>query len=175
LIGRDGRVAGARTLRSIPLLDQAALDAVIQWEFEPTLLNGQPMPVTYNVTVAFTLAAPPPPPLPPPPAAQTSTPDDWPADAVRVGGAVPAPRKLTNVAPVYPQNAKAAQVEGVVIVRVLIERDGRVGDTQILRSIPLLDQAATDAVSQWTFEPTLLNGQPVPLIYNVTVTFTLRQ
>jgi len=53
-------------LRSIPLLDQAAIDAVKQWEYEPTLLNGVPVPVVITVTVQFTLPPPPPPPPPPP-------------------------------------------------------------------------------------------------------------
>jgi protein TonB len=55
LIGADGRVQDARILRSIPLLDQAALDAVKQWEFTPTMLNGQPAPVIMTITVQFTL------------------------------------------------------------------------------------------------------------------------
>ncbi len=51
LIGVDGRVADAKVLRSVPLLDQAALDAVRQWEYTPTLLNGAPVPVVMTVTV----------------------------------------------------------------------------------------------------------------------------
>jgi protein TonB len=62
IIGQDGRILDARVLRSIPLLDQAALDAVKQWEYTPTLLNGVPVPVIMTVTVQFTLPAPPPPP-----------------------------------------------------------------------------------------------------------------
>lgn len=54
-IGVEGKVTHARVLRSVPLLDQAALDAVMQWEFQPTLLNGQPVPVMMTVTVQFTL------------------------------------------------------------------------------------------------------------------------
>jgi protein TonB len=65
VIGVDGRVSDARILRSIPLLDQAAIDAVQQWEYTPTMLNGVPVPVIMTVTVQFTLAPPPPPPPPP--------------------------------------------------------------------------------------------------------------
>jgi protein TonB len=60
-----------------------------------------------------------------------------------------------------------------VIIEATIGPDGRVQDTRLLRSIPLLDQAAIDAVTQWEFTPTLLNGQPVPVIMTVTVQFTL--
>jgi len=55
LIGVDGKITNARVLRSVPMLDQAALDAVMQWEFTPTRLNGQPVPVLMTVTVQFTL------------------------------------------------------------------------------------------------------------------------
>jgi protein TonB len=64
-------------------------------------------------------------------------------------------------------------VQGVVILEVIIGSDGKVQDARVLRSIPLLDQAAVDAVRQWEFTPTLLNGSPVPLVMTVTVQFTL--
>jgi periplasmic protein TonB len=94
--------------------------------------------------------------------------------AVRVGGNIAAPRKLRNVQPVYPQIAQSARVQGVVIIEATIDTRGRITDTRVLRSIPLLDQAALDAVRQWEYEPTLLNGVPVPVIMTVTVKFSLR-
>ena len=92
---------------------------------------------------------------------------------VRVGGAVRAPTQISKVAPVYPPIALSAQVSGVVILEALIGVDGRVSDAKVLRSIPLLDQAALDAVRQWVYTPTLLNGVPVPIVMTVTVTFVL--
>jgi protein TonB len=83
------------------------------------------------------------------------------------------PRKIKDVRPVYPQEALDGHVEGVVIIEARIEADGRVGDARILRSIPSLDQAALDAVRQWEFETTLLNGVPTAVITVVTVQFTL--
>ena len=80
---------------------------------------------------------------------------------------------MKHVAPVYPPVAQSARVQGVVILELIIDRDGRVGYSRILRSIPLLDQAAIDAVSQWEFTPTMLNGAPVPVIMTATVQFTL--
>ena len=65
-------------------------------------------------------------------------------------------------------------MQGVVIVEATIGPDGKVSDARVLRSIPLLDQAALDAVRQWVFTPTLLNGVPVPVIMTVTVNFTLQ-
>jgi periplasmic protein TonB len=78
------------------------------------------------------------------------------------------------VNPVYPSIAQSARVQGVVIVEATIGPDGKVSDARVLRSIPLLDQAALDAVRQWVFTPTLLNGVPVPVIMTVTVNFTLQ-
>jgi len=74
---------------------------------------------------------------------------------------------------VYPPEAQAGRVQGVVIIEARIEGDGRVSDAHVLRSIPMLDQAAIDAVRQWEFTPTLLNGKAVPVIMTITVNFTL--
>ena len=106
------------------------------------------------------LEAPPPPPPPPEP--------------VRVGGNIQAPTKVTDVQPRYPPVAQAARVQGVVILEAVIGPDGRVTDVKVLRSVPLLDEAAIEAVRQWTYTPTLLNGVAVPVIMTVTVNFQLR-
>ena len=100
---------------------------------------------------------------PPPPAQQ----------AVRVGGQIKEPKKLKTVAPVYPDIAKQARVQGVVILECTISPQGKVTDVKVLRGIPLLDQAAIEAVKQWVYTPTLLNGVPVPVIMTVTVNFKL--
>jgi protein TonB len=93
---------------------------------------------------------------------------------LKVGGAVRPPQKLVDVKPAYPEDARAAKIEGVVILGIVIGEDGSVIDTAVLRSIPALDGAAIDAVSQWVFEPTLLNGEPVEIEMTVTVNFTLQ-
>lgn len=94
-------------------------------------------------------------------------------NALRVGGSIKPPMKIRDVRPVYPPIAKAAQVSGVVILETRIGIDGGVEEARVLRSIPLLDQAALDAVKQWKFQPTLLNGQPVPIVMTLTINFTL--
>jgi protein TonB len=93
---------------------------------------------------------------------------------IRVGGAIKQPTKVKDVKPVYPPIAQSARVSGMVIIEATIGADGRVKDAKVLRSIPLLDQAALDAVKQWVFTPTLLNNVPVPVIMTVTVNFTLQ-
>jgi protein TonB len=85
-----------------------------------------------------------------------------------------APTRVRQVSPIYPAVATAAAVQGIVVLEVRIGPDGRVTNARALRSIPLLDQAALDAVLQWEYEPTLLNGRPVPVLIAVTVNFTLQ-
>lgn len=92
----------------------------------------------------------------------------------RVGGLLRPPQKVYHVAPVYPPMAQSARVTGTVILEALIMEDGSVGDVTILRSVALLDAAALEAVRQWRYTPTLLNGIPVRVIMSVTVTFVLK-
>ena len=94
--------------------------------------------------------------------------------ALRLGGDLQPPRKLKDVQPEYPALAQQARVQGVVIMEVRIDERGAVSDVRTLRSIPLLDQAAIDAVKQWQYEPTLMNGVAIPVIMTVTVNFSLR-
>lgn len=90
---------------------------------------------------------------------------------IRVGGAVAPPRKIHDVPAVLPEDARRAGVRGMVIVELTIGVDGAVTDARVLRSIPLLDQAALDAVRQWRYEPTLLNNQPVSVKVTAVVSF----
>jgi protein TonB len=166
-IDETGRVTNARVLRSVPLLDDAALAAVRQWEFTPTLLNGVPTPIGMSVTVNFTLSDP------APGAAPAGSAPPVPGTPVRVGGNIAPPRKIQDMRPVYPAEALAARVSGIVIVETVIGADGTVTDARVIRSIPLLDEAALAAVRQWRFSPTLLNGVPTPIVMSVTVNFTL--
>jgi protein TonB len=92
---------------------------------------------------------------------------------VRAGGNIPFPQKIRDVKPVYPAEAQRARVSGIVILEATIAEDGHVRDAVVKRSIPLLDQAALDAVRQWMFTPTVVNGQPVPVIMAVTVNFSI--
>jgi TonB family protein len=115
-------------------------------------------------------ATPPPPPPPPPPGGVELVDGMAP---VRVGGNIKQPTKLRNVPPVYPPIAQSSGVQGVVILEITIDTTGMVRDARILRSIPLLDEAAMDAAKQWQFTGTEVNGQAVPVIMTVTVNFTL--
>lgn len=181
MIGEDGAVREARVLRPVPMLDQAALDAVLQWKYTPTLLNGQPVPIVMTVTVTFSLNDK----ANEGPAAQTAA-SDAPEPArfktasgaemvpVRVGGDIKEPIKTRSVAPIYPPEAQQAGLQGAVILEAVIDTDGKVKQTRVLRSVPGLDESAVNAVRQWEYTPTIYNGVAVPVIMTVTVTFSLK-
>jgi protein TonB len=90
-----------------------------------------------------------------------------------VGGNIQPPKKTKDVKPVYPPIAQNARISGIVIIEATINEQGRVQAARVIRSVPLLDDAALDAVRQWEFTPTLLNGKPTPIIMSVTVNFQL--
>jgi periplasmic protein TonB len=124
---------------------------------------GVPHGVIGGVPEGLTSPAllPSPPPAPAPPA------------AYRPGGMIREPRKLVDVAPIYPDIARAAKVEGLVILEATIDERGVVTDARVLRSVPLLDAAALAALKQWRYSPTLLNGIPVRVLMTVTFRFSL--
>jgi len=103
------------------------------------------------------------PPSPPPP-----------PRPVRVGGNIQTPTLLYRVNPEYPPIAVAAKVTGIVVIEATVDERGQVVDTKVLRSLPLLDRAAIDAVKQWRYEPLLMNGTPFPFLLTVTLTFAIR-
>lgn len=111
--------------------------------------------------------APPPPPPPPPPRPVKREP-------IRVGGNVQESKLIRKVEPVYPELAKRARVSGVVVLQVTVDEEGNVTEMRVLKGHPLLNDAAEQAVRQWKYSPTLLNGEPVPVIATVTVIFNLR-
>jgi len=113
------------------------------------------------------VVAPPPPPPPPPP--------DPPVRQIyHAGGDIKPPRKIVDVAPVYPEIARSAGVGGLVILEATINEEGIVEQVRVLRSTPLLEAAAIAAVKRWRYTPTLLNGKPVAVLMTVTVNFQLR-
>jgi protein TonB len=83
------------------------------------------------------------------------------------------PEAVTKVAPIYPDIAREAGVDGQVLVQALVGKDGHVKDTRVVKSIPMLDQAAVTAVKQWVFKPALSNNKPVAVWVAVPVKFSL--
>ena len=88
-------------------------------------------------------------------------------------GTVTEPRKTKDVRPVYPIEAQEARIGGYVILEATINPQGKVEDLRVLRSVPVLDRAAVEAVSKWEYTPTLVDGKAVPVVMTVTVTFSI--
>lgn len=126
---------------------------------------------TGNLPVPFDVGrvAPPPPPPPKPKPAEPAVA----AKPTVIGGQVLAAMQLTRVQPVYPELARRTRIEGVVQLHGVIGRDGRVLQLRVISGHPWLAKAALDAVAQWTYRPTLLNGQPVKVEAPIEVRFTL--
>ena len=162
-------VRAAHAAAPATALNAAPLDppAGLQPERELPAFDDQPEP---NAAIGAGLAidgnvgddVPSPPPAPAPEQRRAPIP---------VGGSIRPPVKVRHVTPVYPAIPLAADISGLVILQAVIGEDGRVDDVKVLRGNPLFDQAAIDAVRQWQFTPTLLNGQPVPVVMTVTVSF----
>jgi TonB family protein len=107
---------------------------------------------------------------------QASPPSSPPPNApmrVRIGAPIEQTQLLTRVAPAYPAEAKAAHVQGTVVLRAIIGKDGKVENLSAISGPPLLLQASMDAVKQWVYKPLLLNGQPVEVETQISVVFTL--
>ncbi|HYR92036.1 MAG TPA: TonB family protein [Terriglobia bacterium] len=96
-----------------------------------------------------------------------------PKEPVRVGGNVREPRVVKLVEPKYPPVAARARVQGVVILEAVVTEQGNVEKLKLISGPPLLVQAAMEAVQNWKYEPTILNGQPVPVILTAKVNFSL--
>jgi protein TonB len=109
-------------------------------------------------------------PPPPPPPAKVETPA---ATRIQVGGQVQAAMILNQVQPVYPRLASSARISGEVRLKAVISKDGRIEDLKLISGHPLLVQAAMDAVKQWTYKPTVLNGNPVEVDTEIDVNFAL--
>ena len=112
-------------------------------------------------------AAPPP---PPPPVEQKKAPT-----RIRVGGQVQQANLIRQPKPIYPPLAKQARIQGVVRFNAIIGRDGTIQNLQLISGHPLLVPAAEEAVKQWLYRPTLLNGEPVEVATVIDVNFTLSQ
>jgi TonB family protein len=180
-LSKSGDVENVQLVSGHPLLATAAIDAVKQWKYRPYLLNGQPVEVQTRVRANFTLADKPP---------ASGIAGDIPGGAlpehtggiadssllpgrVRVSSGVESGLLLKKVPPVYPQDAKDAHIQGAVVMKTVIDKEGNVAHIELYSGHPMLAPAALDAVRQWKYRPYLLNRQPVEVETEVQVNFTL--
>ncbi|MDQ2899575.1 MAG: energy transducer TonB [Acidobacteriota bacterium] len=106
-----------------------------------------------------------------PPVAEPSKPK--PVQAIRVASGVQGAKLIHEVKPAYPPLARAARISGTVRIRAVIGKDGTIRDLQLISGPPLLVEAALNAVKQWVYKPTLLNGEPVEVITQIDVNYIL--
>ena len=133
-----------------------------QWEYEPFVIDGAAREVLFTVTLNFGL-----------------TPE---SKAKPAGDALTRiedsqkPKIVKKVKPVYPVEAVANRIEGVVVLEAAIDKDGRVTNARVTSAPnPLLDMAALEALKQWEYEPYLVNGKARPVLFTVMMNFALKK
>jgi TonB family protein len=148
--------------------DQAVAQAVAPLGLQLAFRNGQALIVPASSTVTLPRDFIPGPlgepiPLPPPPPGYE-----------RIGGDITPPKVITRVDPRYPEEARKERVSGLVVVEAMIGEDGLVRDVKVRKGLPFgMDEAAVDAVRQWTFQPATKDGKPVAVVFNLTINFKL--
>jgi protein TonB len=134
--------------------------------------GGTPGGVLGGILGSVPSAAPPP---PPPPVKKVEAEKPAGPQRIRVGGNVQQAKLVRQPRPVYPPLAKQARIQGVVKLNAIISRDGTIQNLSVISGHPLLVPSAMDAVKQWVYQPTQLNGEPVEVVTQIDVNFTLSQ
>jgi protein TonB len=129
--------------------------------------GGTPGGVLGGIIGSVPTAALPP---PPPPVKKDIAPK-----RITIGGNVQQAKLVRQPKPVYPPLAKQARISGVVHLAAVISKDGTIQDLKVISGHPLLIPSALEAVKQWVYQPTLLNGEPVEVSTQIDVNFTLSQ
>lgn len=178
LVGRnwDGSklIAPQAIPKNVPYIDDEAMPPA--GPITTGVEGGTGIPGSPNIeglVGAIPRVAPPPP--QPKVEAVEKKPEPVVAKRVTVSSGVQAAKIINRVLPVYPALAKQARISGSVKLMGVLSRDGRIMQLQVLSGHPLLVKAAVDAVSQWIYQPTLLNGEPVEVIAPIDVNFVLGQ
>ncbi|MBN2318697.1 MAG: TonB family protein [Acidobacteria bacterium] len=167
-VNEKGEVSNVEVLDGDPLYIDAVVAAVKQWKYEPTLLNGTPIPVISTITVKRNVVSP----------TQFVSPTEIPINpnpenAEWIDGNVLQSKLIHKVDPEYPELARRARVKGKVNLAVTVTEEGYVSNVEVIGGHPMLRDAAEKAVKQWKYEPTVLNGKAIPVIATVTVDFVL--
>lgn len=181
VISTTGDVLSTEPVSGSPVLVQAAVAAMKKWKFKPYIHNGQPVQIGYkmpydfaigdrvvenpvaeaNVTATNSVA--------PPPSPGGSTD----AQKVQISGTVSQGLLLHQVVPVYPDQARARFIQGVVVLQAVIGKDGRIKSLQPVSGPTELRDSAVGAVQQWRYRPYILDGQPVEVQTTINVNFKL--
>jgi len=156
VVGRSGAVEDAMVIRSNPPFDEEAVKAVRQWKYRPALQDGKPVKVYLTVVVEFNLNGRPAEQLP-----------------VYLTSGIKPPERTVFVQPEYPEQARKDEVEGKVILEIVVNSAGDVEGDRVLTPNSVFDDAALLAVRQWKYKPALKDGKPVKVYLTVIVEFKL--
>jgi len=181
VISKTGEVTYWAVDSGQTMLWRSAVDAVKRWTYKPYLLNGVPVDVVTTITVNFTFGD----------GGGSPVGEYVPASMAIGADATPVPTKVELINgrvkvsagnmqqnlvsrpdPVYPPIAKAAHVQGAVVLKAVISKTGTVEDLQVVSGPEMLQKSAIDAVNRWTYKPYLLNGDPVEVETTITANFT---
>jgi TonB family protein len=163
-IAKDGTVEDVQAYAGPPLLIVSAVDAVRQWKYKPFMLNGEPTEVQTTININYTLAED----------GSKSAPPSPPEGSVRsIPADVMQGNLISKVVPVYPESAKAAHVQGVVVLHALISKTGDVEDLKVISGPPMLTGSAIDAVRQWKYDPYMFGGETMEVETTISVNFSL--
>jgi TonB family protein len=174
-IAKDGTVKDLQLISGPPALVVSAIDAVRQWKYKPFLLNGEPTEVDTTININYTLGDSEPPvqpgatPAPGTPQASSSEQNPPPISARLV-------QTITIAAsdPAYPPIAKAAHVQGYVLLRVAVGKTGEAEDIKLISGLPMLVSSAMEAARKWKFsQASLLSNEGTPIDAVLIVKFTL--
>jgi TonB family protein len=161
-ISKEGTVKDVQVISGPPPLIVSAIDAVRQWKYKPYLLNGEPTEVDTTININYTFGE-----------AADSQGQAAPPENLRVAPGVMEGNLISKVDPVYPERAKAAHVQGIVVLHAVISKTGSVENLQVISGPPMLTSSAMEAVQQWKYKPYLLNGQPTEVETTINVNYTL--
>jgi len=176
-VSESGDVENVEVISGDPTLAEAAVHAAKKWKFKPFIKNGKPAKVAANVPFDFAFEgniyvekiAP----------ANGSTVTAMVPDAsgapkrVRVSSGVTTGLLVYKVQPAYPFDARQARIQGVVVLKAIISKEGRIKDLQLIAGPKELAEAAIGAVQQWRYRPYLLMGNPVEVETQIQVNFQL--
>lgn len=167
LVSETGDVETAEIVSGDPVLAKSALNAVKKWKFKPFIKNGKPVKVSTKLPFDFAFSEN---------ISDEKVPTDTTAAVkrVRISAGVSGGLLVHRVQPVYPPEARQAHVQGTVVLRAIINKEGKIANLQLVSGPKELAQAAIGAVQQWRYRPYLLMGDSVEVDTEIQVNFQLR-
>ena len=180
VVSTNGDVLSAEPVSGNPIFTQAAVAAMKQWKFQPYIKNGHPVQIGYKMPYDFAMADR---------VADNSGVNSDPSNgtaaspatnklsastATQVNGEEAQKLLLHRVAPVYPDMARERMIQGTVVLKAIIAKDGRVVDLKPVSGPKELYDSAVGAVQQWRYKPFTLDGQPVEVATTINVNYKLK-